>query len=93
MNVLEIVCSSIVFAADTDPAARQLQVYPKNLARQNIGSNLFLYNAANQTYAPTEAAAAWLDEDITTGWPALTMRWRRRTPTTSSPTTSPRPRR
>jgi hypothetical protein len=65
------VCTSLVFAADTDPAERQLQVYPKNLARQNVGSNLFLYNATNQTYAPTEAAAAWLDEDITTGWPVL----------------------
>jgi len=65
------VCTSLVFAADSDPAARQLQVYPKNLARQNVGSNLFLYNATNQTYVPTEAGAAWLDEDITTGWPVL----------------------
>ena len=65
------VCSSLVFAADNDPAARQLQVYPKNLARQNVGSNLFLYNPSNQTYVPTEASAAWLDEDVTTGWPVL----------------------
>jgi hypothetical protein len=65
------VCSSLVFAVDSDPGARQLQVYPKNLARQNVGSNLFLYNPANQTYVPTEASAAWLDEDVTTGWPVL----------------------
>ena len=45
---------------------------PKNLARQHLGANLLIYNAANQTYAPTEAAAAWLDDDIATGWPALT---------------------
>ena len=64
-------CGSFAIAADSDPAARQLQVYPKNLARQHVGSNLFLYNASNQTYAPTEASAAWLDDDITTGWPIL----------------------
>jgi hypothetical protein len=66
-----VVCSSLVVAADTDPAARQLQVYPKNLARQHVGSNLFLYNESNQTYVPTEASAAWLDDDVTTGWPVL----------------------
>jgi hypothetical protein len=65
------VSTSLVFAADTDPAARQMQVYPKNLARQHVGTNLFLYNASNQTYAPTEASAAWLDDDITTGWPVM----------------------
>ena len=65
------VCTSLVFAADNDPSARQLQVYPKNLARQHVGSNLFLYNSSNQTYVPTEASAAWLDDDVTTGWPVL----------------------
>jgi len=45
---------------------------PKNLARQHLGANLLIYNEANQTYAPTEAAAAWLDDDIATGWPAMT---------------------
>jgi hypothetical protein len=65
------VCSSLLLAADNDPAARQLQVYPKNLARQHVGTNLFLYNSSNQTYAPTEASAAWLDDDVTTGWPVL----------------------
>ncbi|HEX4085352.1 MAG TPA: hypothetical protein VHY22_10610 [Chthoniobacteraceae bacterium] len=45
---------------------------PKNLARQHLGANLLIYNESNQTYAPTEAAAAWLDDDIATGWPAMT---------------------
>ena len=45
---------------------------PKNLARQHLGANILVYDATSQTYAPTEAAAAWLDDDIATGWPALT---------------------
>ncbi len=45
---------------------------PKNLARQHLGANLLIYNPTSQTYGPTEAAAAWLDDDIATGWPALT---------------------
>ena len=45
---------------------------PKNLARQHLGANLLIYNEVNQTYEPTEAAAAWLDDDIATGWPAIT---------------------
>src|SRR4051794_14185130 len=64
-------CATLAFAVDSDPAARQYQVYPKNLARQHIGSNLFVFNTTTQTYVPTEASAAWLDEDITTGWPVL----------------------
>ena len=56
-----------VAAQAADPAAA-----PKNLARQHLGANLLIYTPANQTYAPTEAAAAWLDDDIATGWPALT---------------------
>jgi hypothetical protein len=58
-------------AADVAPESKQFQVFPKNLARQHLGSNLFLFNTANQTYVPTEAAAAWLDDDATTGWPIL----------------------
>jgi len=65
------VCTSLALAADPDPVTRQLQVYPKNLARQHVGSNLFLYNPTNQTYVPSEASAAWLDDDVTTGWPVL----------------------
>ena len=64
-------CATLAFAAESDPASRQYQVYPKNLARQHVGSNLFVFNPTNNTYVPTEASAAWLDEDITTGWPVL----------------------
>ena len=64
-------CATLAFAVDSDPATRQFQVYPKNLARQHVGSNLFVFNTTNQTYVPTEASAAWLDEDVTTGWPVL----------------------
>jgi len=64
-------CATLAIAAESDTAARQYQVYPKNLARQHMGSNLFVFNTTNQTYVPTEAAAAWLDDDVATGWPAL----------------------
>jgi hypothetical protein len=64
-------CATLAFAVENDPATRQYQVYPKNLARQHVGSNLFVFNTTSQTYVPTEASAAWLDDDITTGWPVL----------------------
>jgi hypothetical protein len=57
---------------DADSAQPSAQAFPKNLARQHLGANLLLFNPANQTYAPTEAAAAWLDDDVATGWPATT---------------------
>ena len=60
-------------ADNIDPSAGQASpaiTSPKNLARQHLGANLLLFNTANQTYEPTEAAAAWLDDDIATGWPA-----------------------
>ncbi len=62
-------------AETTDPAAGQAASAinaPKNLARQHLGANLLVFNETSQTYQPTEAAAAWLDDDIATGWPALT---------------------
>ena len=68
---LWILASSIATmaaAAEADPAEKQLQVYPKNIARHHLGANLFLFNSASQSYTPTEAAAAWLDDDINTGW-------------------------
>ena len=71
---LLVLASSIgafAVAAEADPSAKQLQVYPKNLARQHLGANLFIFNQGSQTYSTTEAAAAWLDDDVTTGWPAL----------------------
>lgn len=69
-----ILASSIAaFAAPTegDPTTKQLQVYPKNLARQHLGANMFIFDSATQSFKPTEAAAAWLDDDITTGWAAM----------------------
>ncbi len=67
--------STVAQADTTNPSASQgapAVTAPKNLARQHLGANLLLYTPSNQTYAPTEAAAAWLDDDIATGWPALT---------------------
>jgi hypothetical protein len=66
-----IFSSTFAFAATgaSDAPAKPLQIYPKNLARQNVGTNLFTFSASDQTYKPTEAAAAWLDDDVVTGWP------------------------
>lgn len=63
----------IAFAVsnDSDAATKQLQIYPKNIALQHVGTNLFVFNPTNQNYVPTEAAAAWLDDDVATGWPPL----------------------
>lgn len=58
-------------ASEGDSAQKQLQVIPKNLARQHVGSNLFLFNQTNHKFQPTEASAAWLDDDVTTGWPIM----------------------
>ncbi len=63
--------TALLAAGDADSATKQLQVFPKNLARQHVGTNLFLFNPTNQNYAPTEAAASWLDDDVTTGWPVM----------------------
>lgn len=74
-----VLATAAAQAADTvDPSGAQAasaastESMPKNLARQHLGANLLIYTPADQTYAPTEAAAAWLDDDIATGWPALT---------------------
>ena len=65
-----LTCSAFSFAADeATPANKQLQIYPKNLARQHIGTNLLAFDAKSRTYIPTEAAAAWLDDDVATSWP------------------------
>src|SRR5260221_1445208 len=69
--LLSLALTSFACAAEEEQGSKQLQVYPKNLARQPLGSNLFVFNPANQTYVPTEAAAAWLDDDATTGWPMM----------------------
>ena len=66
---------AVSFAAtEGDQKQSPLQAFPKNLARQHVGSNLFLFNSTNQKFQPTEAAAAWLDDDITTGWPIMAGR-------------------
>ncbi len=66
--------TSMAHAAPNDgsTASQQLQVYPKNLARQNVGANLLEYNPTSKSFAATKAAAAWLDDDVATGWPAPT---------------------
>ena len=67
--------TAIAQADNTDPTgapAASISNAPINLARQHLGANMLIYDTTNQTYAPTEAAAAWLDDDIATGWPALT---------------------
>ena len=70
-SLVSAVCTTLAVAAEGDPATKQLQVFPKNFARQHLGANLFIFNPANQTFVPTEGAAAWLDDDITTGWPVM----------------------
>jgi hypothetical protein len=65
-------CTATCLAANTaDQAKNQFKVFPKNLARQHLGSNLFLFDPNNRTYQPTEAAATWLDADVATGWPIM----------------------
>src|SRR5215207_7180285 len=63
-----VASSAALFAEDSVPP---LQSVPKNLARQHYGSNLSVFDANTQRFVATEAAAAWLDDDISTGWPAL----------------------
>ncbi|HEV7867248.1 MAG TPA: hypothetical protein VGO90_06170 [Chthoniobacteraceae bacterium] len=69
VSIVSAVCSTLAIAAEVD--STQLQVYSKNFARQHLGSNLFVFNASNGSYVPTEASAAWLDDDVTTGWPVM----------------------
>lgn len=65
---LSLVVGLTAFA---DQQADSLLVnFPKNFARQHLGTNLFLFSSATKTYVPTQAAAAWLDDDISTGCPA-----------------------
>jgi hypothetical protein len=70
--LLTLACSAFSLAAEKD--ASQLRDIPKNLARHHVGANLFLYSPATGSFQPTEASAAWLDDDITTGWPILAGR-------------------
>src|SRR5688572_9638461 len=59
-----VASSAALFAQDY--ATPPLQSVPKNLARQHYGSNLFVFDTNTQRYVATEAAAAWLDDDLST---------------------------
>jgi hypothetical protein len=71
VSLVTVLCSSIAWAAEPGSSTAELQAFPKNLARQHLGSNLFVFNSSSQSFAPTEAAAAWLDDDVTTAWPVM----------------------
>ncbi len=72
ITLLSLACATVITSASAEtPSPKQLQSYPKNLARQHHATNLFLYDATSKHYVATEAAAAWMDDDVTTGWPAL----------------------
>ncbi len=73
VSLVALTCSGAAFAApsDSDNASRQLQIFPKNLARQHLGTNLRHFDSASKEYTATEAAAAWLDDDVTTRYPML----------------------
>jgi len=70
VSFASVACAAVSFAVETDDTA-QFQAYPKNLARQHLGANLLQFNTATNQFGPTQAAAAWLDDDVTTGWPLL----------------------
>jgi hypothetical protein len=70
VSIASIACASISLAAEKEDTT-QYQVFPKNLARQHLGTNLVQWDAAKKVYTPTQAAAAWLDDDVTTGWPLM----------------------
>lgn len=72
--LIGLLATAAVAHAANDEAvyAETRQSYPKNLARQHLGANLLAFNPKTQKYLPTEAAAAWLDDDVATGWPAMT---------------------
>jgi hypothetical protein len=76
MNTIALIsaisAASVAVASSADsPTTKQLQSLPKNLARQHSTANLFLFDAASRKFVATEAAAAWLDDDVSTGWPAV----------------------
>lgn len=69
--LVTVLCTPLTWAVDAQSAGSQLQGYPKNLARQHVGTNLFVYDSSNASYIATEASSAWLDDDVSTGWPVL----------------------
>lgn len=71
-SLLTVVCLAVSGAfAESGPASKQLQIYPKNMARHHLGASLLIFDESTKTYTATEAAAAWLDDDVATGWPPL----------------------
>ncbi len=71
-TVIATAFSTLAFAAPPEKSAgNPAQGFLKNVARQHCNTALSLFDAAAQRYVDTEAAAAWLDDDVTTGWPAL----------------------
>src|SRR4051812_13797488 len=70
VSLASIACTALSVAAESDPSA-QFQGFPKNLARQHLGANLLQYNNTTHMFTPTQAAAAWLDDDVTTSWPFM----------------------
>ncbi|MBC7979398.1 MAG: hypothetical protein H7Y36_02435, partial [Armatimonadetes bacterium] len=71
-SVISLTDAGAASVPETGPTA--FGIFPKNLARQHLGTNVFLYREGNQTFVPTEAGAAWLDDDVATGWPTATGR-------------------
>lgn len=70
VSIATIACAAVSIAAERDDTT-QLQVFPKNLARHHLGTNAFKWDAEGKKFTPTQAAAAWLDDDVTTGWPFM----------------------
>ena len=72
VTILATAISAVALAEPKGTStSSHVQGFPKNIARQHSGTNLSLFDAKNNRYSSTEAAAAWLDDDIATGWPAL----------------------
>jgi hypothetical protein len=72
LTAIAIASSTLTFAAPPEKSAGSAsRGYLKNIARQHYTSTLSLFDATAQRYISTEAAAAWLDDDVATGWPAL----------------------
>jgi hypothetical protein len=70
VTIASLACATVCLAAEGEDTT-QYQVFPKNLARQHLGTNLVQWDASRHVFTPTQAAAAWLDDDVTTGWPLM----------------------
>jgi hypothetical protein len=70
LSTVILSCAASCFAQEVI-SSKQLQSFQKNLARQHLQANVMLFDSATNKYVATEASAAWLDDDVATGWPAL----------------------